>query len=174
MKTFTCPYCNKELENRSLHIEGENEFYCDDCDKIFYIEGNSLYEEGIDSYGEYISVLTDNFMPKAATEETLERLGGDVQMVRLYGDFEEFQLALNRVYGVPYGVGDKEGATSPDNDPNAWVICPQCGEPIYVCDALYDEKDYWDCPACCCAEDGVDIEDYEDGDEDYEDEEDEE
>lgn len=154
MKKFTCPYCNKELENRSLHIEGENYFYCDDCDKIFYIEGNSLYEEGIDEYGsEYVSVLTDDFMAKAAMEEPLERLGEEIKMGKLYGNFAEFQKELNRTYGCPYGVGDQEDITSPMNLPEAWVICPQCQEPIYVGDQD-TSKDYWDCPACCFVEDG--------------------
>lgn len=88
-------------------------------------------------------------------------------MEKLYGNFEEFQLALNRVYGMPYGVGEDEGVTSPDNDPDAWVICPQCQEPIYVCDQ-HEDKDYWDCPSCCIVEDGEDDEFKEDEDEDYE------
>lgn len=71
--------------------------------------------------------------------------------------FSEFQAKLANDFGVPYGVGDAEGYTSDLLIDEPWVICPECGDPIYLSDCVYLEhnKGYWDCPACCCIEDGV-------------------
>ena len=71
--------------------------------------------------------------------------------------FLEFQTKLANDFGVPYGVGDVEGFTSDLEIDEPWVICPECGEPIYLSDCIHLEhqKYYWDCPACCCIEDGV-------------------
>ena len=76
-------------------------------------------------------------------------------MEKLFGCFSEFQLALNRDYGVPYGRSAEEFETSDLQIEEPWVICPNCEEPIYMSDCIGDGKDYWDCPACCCVEDGV-------------------
>lgn len=44
MQHFICPYCEKQLDNQAMWIsapENVNEFWCDDCNKIFYIEENT-------------------------------------------------------------------------------------------------------------------------------------
>lgn len=47
-KYFSCPHCNKQLINQSVwdsSIENENEFWCDNCDKIYILwekDGDSL------------------------------------------------------------------------------------------------------------------------------------
>ena len=69
--------------------------------------------------------------------------------------FSEFQAKLADDFGMPYGIGDVEGFTSDLLIDDPWTQCPECGEPIYLSDCLGDEKLYWDCPACCCIEDGV-------------------
>ena len=71
--------------------------------------------------------------------------------------FSEFQAYLSDTFGVPYGIGEQEGLTSDLEIDDPWVICPNCDEPIYLSDCIHrgDEKDYWDCPACCCIEDDL-------------------
>lgn len=44
MNHFICPYCGKQLDNQAMWIstpENANEFWCDDCNKIFYVEENT-------------------------------------------------------------------------------------------------------------------------------------
>lgn len=78
-------------------------------------------------------------------------------MDKLIGCFSEFQQRLTKDYGSPFGRGEEEGKYGdlPVEDP--WVICPYCDEPIYMTDCLYreDDKEYWDCPACCFVEDDL-------------------
>jgi hypothetical protein len=69
--------------------------------------------------------------------------------------FSEFQAKLANDFGMPYGIGDVEGYTSDLLIDEPWTQCPECGEPIYLSDCLGNGKTYWDCPACCCIEDGV-------------------
>ena len=71
--------------------------------------------------------------------------------------FSDFQAKLADDFGVPFGIGEQEGITSDIEVDEPWVICPECGDPIYLSDCTYLEhnKGYWDCPACCCIEDGV-------------------
>ena len=40
IKKCTCVYCDKELENEGLYVDGEDGFYCDYCDK--YYDENTL------------------------------------------------------------------------------------------------------------------------------------
>jgi transcription elongation factor Elf1 len=42
MKYFQCPHCGKQLINQNAYyaMGNENEFWCDDCGKIFIIEAN--------------------------------------------------------------------------------------------------------------------------------------
>ena len=54
MKYFICPHCGKQLDNQALWYMEENqnanEFWCDDCGKIYIIEdekGTVVYEESI-------------------------------------------------------------------------------------------------------------------------------
>lgn len=54
MKGFICPHCQKQLDNQALWYMEENqnanEFWCDDCGKIYIIEdekGTVIYEESI-------------------------------------------------------------------------------------------------------------------------------
>lgn len=53
MRNFICPHCGKQLDNQAMWIslpENVNEFWCDDCNKTFYIEENTgkvLIEEDI-------------------------------------------------------------------------------------------------------------------------------
>ena len=72
-----------------------------------------------------------------------------------YMSFSQFQLKLAGDFGVCFGIDGWEGITSDFEIDEPWVICPECGEPIYLSDCLDDDKPYWDCPACCCIEDGV-------------------
>lgn len=76
-------------------------------------------------------------------------------MEKLYGCFSEFQQRLADDYGVPYGIQDEMGFTSDLEIDEPWVVCPNCDEPILMADCLGDGKDYWDCPSCCCIEDGL-------------------
>lgn len=69
--------------------------------------------------------------------------------------FNEFQVNLSKEYGVPYGCGEIEGKSSNQHLDEPWVICPNCEEPIYMTDCIGDGKDYYDCPSCCCVEDGL-------------------
>lgn len=47
MKYFICPHCGKQLINQSMWYpnENENEFWCDDCGKIYIIEEDGSYIE---------------------------------------------------------------------------------------------------------------------------------
>ena len=47
MKYFVCPYCGKQLINQNAwhSNENENEFWCDDCGKIYIIEEDGSYIE---------------------------------------------------------------------------------------------------------------------------------
>lgn len=47
MQHFMCPYCKKQLSNQNTWYpnENENEFWCDDCDKIYIIEEDGSYIE---------------------------------------------------------------------------------------------------------------------------------
>ena len=52
MKYFICPHCGKQLDNQALWYSEENqnanEFWCDDCGKVFVVEdekGTIVYEE---------------------------------------------------------------------------------------------------------------------------------
>lgn len=47
MKYFYCPYCNKQLINQNayVHCDNENEFWCDDCGKIYIVENDKVIEE---------------------------------------------------------------------------------------------------------------------------------
>ena len=78
-------------------------------------------------------------------------------MDKIMAPFSKFQKAFAEAYGSPYGCGEEEGKYGdlPVEDP--WVICPNCDEPIYLTDCIYreDDKEYWDCPACCCIEDNL-------------------
>ena len=54
MKYFICPHCGKQLDNQALWYMEENqnanEFWCDNCGKIFILEEESgivVYEEDI-------------------------------------------------------------------------------------------------------------------------------
>lgn len=54
MRSFICPHCQKQLDNQALWYMEENqnanEFWCDDCGKIYIIEdekGTVIYEESI-------------------------------------------------------------------------------------------------------------------------------
>ena len=54
MRNFICPHCQKQLDNQALWYMEENqnanEFWCDDCGKIYIIEdekGTVIYEESI-------------------------------------------------------------------------------------------------------------------------------
>ena len=70
------------------------------------------------------------------------------------GTFSDFQASLADIYGVCFGIGEQEGFTSDLEIDEPWVICPNCDEPIYMSDCIGNGKDYWDCPSCCCIEDG--------------------
>ena len=74
-----------------------------------------------------------------------------------YMSFSQFQLKLAGDFGVCFGIDGWEGITSDLEIDEPWVICPECGEPIYLSDCIHldHQKGYWDCPACCCIEDGV-------------------
>ena len=54
--------------------------------------------------------------------------------------FRSFAKYLEKTYGVQFDK--KEG----------FVVCPECGEPIYSCDWTIedytDEDDNWICPIC--------------------------
>ena len=50
MKHFICPHCGKQLDNQNTWCDNENanEFWCDDCGKVYIIEddhGNYIEEE---------------------------------------------------------------------------------------------------------------------------------
>lgn len=85
----------------------------------------------------------------------IENEKGDIIMnYRVNGVFSDFQLLLNQDFGVPYGTGAIEYKSSDILVEDPWVICPNCDEPIYMSDCIGDGKNYWDCPSCCCIEEG--------------------
>lgn len=47
MKYFICPHCGKQLINQNAWYqnENENEFWCDDCGKIYILEEDGSYIE---------------------------------------------------------------------------------------------------------------------------------
>lgn len=49
MNHFICPYCGKQLINQNAWYpnENENEFWCDDCGKIYIIEEDGSYFEEV-------------------------------------------------------------------------------------------------------------------------------
>ena len=54
MNKFICPHCQKQLDNQALWYleenQNANEFWCDNCGKIFILEEESgiiVYEEDI-------------------------------------------------------------------------------------------------------------------------------
>jgi predicted RNA-binding Zn-ribbon protein involved in translation (DUF1610 family) len=47
---FICPYCGKQLENQARYVvpgASENEFFCDDCGKVYVVEQDAIVEEEI-------------------------------------------------------------------------------------------------------------------------------
>lgn len=44
MKRFVCPRCGKTLNNNCNEVN-KNEFFCDDCNKIYIIEDNNTVIE---------------------------------------------------------------------------------------------------------------------------------
>lgn len=69
-------------------------------------------------------------------------------------DFVRWALGLSEVYGVAFGVNDtendEEAFVKEGNLPasDAWVICPECGYPIYKSDCMEVESEDWECPCC--------------------------
>lgn len=76
-------------------------------------------------------------------------------MDKIMAEFSKFQKAFAEAYGSPFGCGEEEGKYGDLSIEEPWVICPNCEEPIYLTDCVGDGKEYWDCPACCCVEDGL-------------------
>ena len=51
MNHFICPHCGKQLDNQASWIYGENqnanEFWCDDCGRIYILEEDGFYIEEV-------------------------------------------------------------------------------------------------------------------------------
>lgn len=58
MMYYPCPYCGKTLANQKPYglCDNENEFYCDDCNKTYVIDGGAVYEEPNDQWSDHIAI----------------------------------------------------------------------------------------------------------------------
>lgn len=47
IKYFFCPHCGKQLlnQNEFVNCDNVNEFFCDDCNLVYVIEGKEIIEE---------------------------------------------------------------------------------------------------------------------------------
>ena len=65
-----------------------------------------------------------------------------------YTKWNKIVKNLYETYGVTSGIGENEMAVAESNEDlnEAWVICPECGEPLYYIDFGDEIED--GCPIC--------------------------